>query len=213
MHATPYLLSFYLFLGTNMGALVAFILYKMPMMKAQYLNLLCGVVLSALLVIELIPHALEEYGPISVAFGASLGVLMCMCLHELLEGIPSLAYRSALFLTVAVAIHNVPAGLALGSALDDQILSTSFIAAMLVHQIPEGLAIMAALLLSGRRRLPWLLFFIFSVLLSGIFLFSSNLGHSLELPFKSNGLILGTAIGFLLFTAVWEFLLKNITSH
>lgn len=209
MHAMPYLLSFYLFLGTNFGALAAVALYKIPKVKTPHLYIFCGVVLTALLAFELIPHALEEYGFISVAFGASLGVLACMCLHDMFEDISSQAYRSALFIVVAIAIHNIPAGLAIGSTLENERLSASFIVATIIHQIPEGLAIMTALLLSGKRRLSFFLFFIFSILLSGIFLFFSNAGHWLELPYKSNGLILGTAIGFLLFTAIWEFLLTK----
>jgi ZIP family zinc transporter len=209
MHAVPYLLSFYLFLGTNSGALVACVIYKTPKIKAPHLYLLCGVVLTALLVLELIPHALKEYGFISVTFGASLGVLICMGLHHLMAGTLSPTYRPALFLVAAIAVHNIPAGLAIGSTLDNQILSTSFITAMMIHQIPEGLAVMASLLLSDRRRLSLLVFFLFSVLLSGVFLFFSILGHSLALPIKLNGLILGIAIGLLLFTALWEFLFKK----
>ncbi|OKL37938.1 ZIP family metal transporter [Domibacillus mangrovi] len=209
MHTVSYLLSFYLFLGTNVGALVACILYKIPKIKAPHLYLLCGLVLTALLVLELIPHALKEYGFISVAFGASLGVLICMGLHDVMEGKSSPTYRPAFFLIASIAVHNIPTGLAIGSTVDHPILSTSFIAAMMIHQIPEGLAIMASLLLSDRKRLSILVFFLFSVLLSGIFFFFSILGHSLALPIKLNGLILGIAIGFLLFTAVWEFLFKK----
>jgi zinc transporter, ZIP family len=211
MHALPYsyLLSFYLFLGTNVGALTAVIFYKIPKVKALHLYTFCGLVLTGLLAFELVPHALEEYGFISVAFGTSLGILICTCLHGLLEDESPHSYRPALFVVSAIAIHNIPAGLATGSTLDSGILSVSFIAAIVIHQIPEGLAIMTALLLSGRKRLSFLLFFLFSVLLSGIFLFFTNIGHSLELPLQSNGLLLGIAIGFLLFTAVWEFLFKK----
>ncbi|WP_050179655.1 ZIP family metal transporter [Domibacillus robiginosus] len=209
MHAMPYLLSFYLFLGTNVGALAAVTLYKIPKVKAPHLYIFCGIVLTALLAFELIPHAMEEYGFINVAFGASLGVLICICLHGLFEDVSSQAYRSVLFIVVAIAIHNIPAGLAIGSTLENETLSGSFIVATIVHQIPEGLAIMTALLLSGKRFLSLFLFFLFSLLLSGIFLFFSNAGHLAELPWKSNGLILGTAIGFLLFTALIEFLFKK----
>lgn len=205
----PYVISLYLFLGTNLGALAAFLLYKIPKIKASHLYVLCGVVLIALLALELIPHALEEYSLISIAFGTSLGVLSCMCLHGLFEGVSSSAYRPALFITLAIAIHNIPAGWAIGSTLDNEQFTTSFIAATVIHQIPEGLAIMTSLLLSRRRRLPLILFILFSLLLSGIFLFFSILGHSVVLPWKSNGLILGTAIGFLLFTALSEFLFKK----
>lgn len=205
----PYVISLYLFLGTIAGALAAFLLYKVPKIKASHLYVLCGVVLTALLALELIPHALEEYSFISVAFGASLGVLSCMCLHDLFKGVSSSTYRPALFITMAIAIHNIPAGLAIGSTLDNEQFTASFIVATVIHQIPEGLAIMTSLLLCGRRRMPIILFFIFSILLSGIFLFFSSIGHSLELPEKSNGLLLGTAIGFLLFTALVEFLFKQ----
>jgi len=205
----PYVISLYLFLGTNAGALAAFLFYKVPKIKASHLYVLCGVILTALLALELIPHALEEYSFISVAFGASLGVLSCMCLHGLFKGVSSSTYRPALFITMAIAIHNIPAGLAIGSTLDNEQFTASFIVATVIHQIPEGLAIMTSLLLSGRRRMPIILFFIFSILLSGIFLFFSSIGHSLELPEKSNGLLLGTAIGFLLFTALVEFLFKK----
>lgn len=209
MHAMPYLLSFYLFLGTNIGALAALILYKIPKVKGPHLYVLCGIVLTAFLALELIPHALEEYGFISVAFGASMGVLACMCLHDLFEDVSSQVYRPALVITVAIAIHNIPAGLAIGSTLDNEGLSTAFIAVTVIHQIPEGLAIMTALLLSGKKQISILLFFILSLLLSYIFLFFSRIGHSLALSSKLNGLILGIAIGFLFFTAVWEFLLKK----
>ena len=110
MHAMPYLLSFYLFLGTNVGALVAVVLYKLPKVKAPHLYVFCGVVLIALLAFELIPHALAEYGFISVAFGASLCMLICLCLHGLFEDVPSQAYRSAFLIVFAIAVHNVPAG-------------------------------------------------------------------------------------------------------
>lgn len=209
MYAVSYLLSFYLFLGTNLGALVACVIYKIPKIKAAHLYVLCGLILTALLVLELIPHALKEYGFISVAFGASLGVLTCIGLHGFMEDKSSPAYRPVFFLIAAIAVHNIPAGFAIGSTLDNQHLSTSFITAMMLHQIPEGLAIMASLLLSDKKHLSLPAFFLFSVLLSVVFLICSILGHSLALPMKLNGLILGLAIGFLLFTAIWEFLIKK----
>ncbi|OMP65636.1 ZIP family metal transporter [Domibacillus epiphyticus] len=210
MIGLPFLLSFYLFLGINIGALTAFVLYKIPKLKAQHLYFLCGFVLIALLVLELIPHATQEYGLISVLFGASLGVLICLFLHGLFERLsPSKAYQPSLFIIVGIAVHNIPAGLAIGTALDNELLSASFIAALLLHQIPEGLAIMASLLLSVGERLPFLLFFITSILLSGTFLVFSNIGQSMAVPLRFNGVIFGIAIGFLLFTALWDFLLKK----
>ncbi|MGG6447680.1 ZIP family metal transporter [Pseudobacillus badius] len=209
MSTANYLLSFYIFLGTSFGAFIALILYKFPRIKVQHLYLFCGGVLVGLIILELIPHSITEFGLVSITLGTSLGILLCICLHNLFDHLPSFRYRAALFLVTAIAIHNIPTGLATGSTLDNQLLSSSFVTAILLHQVPEGLAIMVSLLNSERKQFNFSIFLSFCFIISGFFLLFSIIGSLLDLTLKLNGLILGIAIGFLSFTAIREFILAT----
>ncbi|MFL0365167.1 ZIP family metal transporter [Pseudobacillus sp. 179-B 2D1 NHS] len=209
MSTANYLLSCYIFLGTSFGALVALFLYKFSRIKVQHLYLLCGGVLVGLIMLELVPHSVTEFGLISIVLGTSLGILLCICLHNFFDQLPSFRYRSVVFLVTAITVHNIPTGLAIGSTLDNQLLSSSFVTAILLHQVPEGLAIMVSLLNSRRQQFNFSLFLSICLILSGFFLLFSIMGSFLDLTLKLNGLILGISIGFLSFTAVWEFIIAT----
>lgn len=156
--------------ATVLGALLGFLLGRCRFIKEDaMLSLAGGVMLSAALVGLLLP-ALEAGAPLPWA-SLLLGVLCGgLCLQGLEATLPFL-YRlaglggdhlhnarvsSALLLVAAIAVHNLPEGLAAGVSfgtgnIGDAITVAAGIA---LQNLPEGMAIIAPMLGAGisRRR-------------------------------------------------------------
>jgi ZIP family zinc transporter len=59
-------------------------------------------------------------------------------------------YAMGVFVLIGIGLHNLPEGLAIGSALvENQRMALSLALLMLVHDVPEGVAVCLPLRLSG----------------------------------------------------------------
>ncbi|MCL2809393.1 MAG: ZIP family metal transporter [Treponema sp.] len=126
---------------------------------------------------------LEELGFIGVIIiisGLILGVIIIMCLNRLVDKItklkdddlkmhhtheqlyheslliknPSRMLRSGVLMLLAIALHNVPEGIAIGAGGSFSFQLGAILAIMIaIHNIPEGMAIAAPLLAGGISKL------------------------------------------------------------
>ena len=169
------------------GAVTAVVGGKTDRMIAIFLSLAGGVMISIVL-IELIPEAIE-YSNIWIAVvGLGFGALLVMVLNSFLdkiyssgnpdsklhetfaeffhtEGILSEAVplrkqsllRSGMIMLFAIALHNIPEGLAMGAAgYHDAALGLTLALMIGLHNIPEGMAISAPLISGGLSKLKTL---------------------------------------------------------
>lgn len=160
------------FLATSFGALPAFFLRRMgPRLESMLLGVSAGVMLGATFFSLLLP-ALEEFqgqgfSPILSAVWAGVGLIVGAVLllgfhyvipHEHLlkvEGMESHEDRRAIsrqwLLILAVALHNVPEGLAVGVGLasGDARLGNSLATAIAFQDFPEGWIVAVGLMAIG----------------------------------------------------------------
>jgi ZIP family zinc transporter len=78
--------------------------------------------------------------------------------QQLLQATPEKLHRMGLFTALAIAIHNVPEGLATFlAALDDPALGLAIAVAIALHNIPEGISVSVPIYFAtGKRRRAFL---------------------------------------------------------
>jgi len=172
--------------GMGLGALVSAILLKKPSenMICWLLSFAAGVMVS-IVCFGLVPEAFKLAGIVVSLAGLILGIIIVMGLNRLVDIItkangddlkihhtheelyhesemiqnPAKMLRSGMLMLVAIALHNVPEGIAIGAggSLNFQlgVLLTFMITA---HNIPEGMAIAAPLLAGGINKWKAVLF-------------------------------------------------------
>jgi len=169
--------------GMGLGAAVTAIFgTKTDRMISIFLSLAGGVMLS-IVFIELIPEAIEYSNIWITLIGLALGVLMVLFLHNIMDRIPTSKsskpsesklhdtyveffhssdildkqksmIRSGLIMLFAIALHNVPEGLAMGAAgYHDAALGLTIAIMIGLHNIPEGMAISAPLISGGLSKI------------------------------------------------------------
>ena len=162
--------------GMGLGSIITAIFgSKTDKMVSIFLSLAGGVMISIVL-IELIPEAIEYSNTLITVIGVVLGVLMVMLLNNVMDRVTSSKkqhstvhdsyteffhtegltskkkgmLRSGMIMLFAIALHNIPEGLAMGAAGYVDISLGVTIAIMIgLHNIPEGMAIAAPLISGG----------------------------------------------------------------
>jgi len=166
--------------GMGLGGIISAILLKRPSENVicWLLSFAAGVMVS-IVCFGLIPQAFELAGIIVSISGLVLGVVIVMGLNRLVDVITikkedglkvhhtheelyhesqfiqdrTRMLRSGMLILFAIALHNVPEGIAIGAGgrYDFQL---GFILALMIalHNIPEGMAIAAPLLAGGINK-------------------------------------------------------------
>ena len=164
------------------GAVTAVVGSRTDRMVAIFLSLAGGVMVSIVL-IELIPEAIEYSSMWVTAVGLGLGALLVMVLNYVMDKISSNGnpdsklhetfaeffhsegitdskkgmLRSGMIMLFAIALHNIPEGLAMGAAgYHDAALGFTLALMIGLHNIPEGMAISAPLISGGLSKLKTL---------------------------------------------------------
>jgi zinc transporter, ZIP family len=138
-----------------LGSLVGII--KLPSEKVVlHLLSFAAAILLAVSFMELLPEAVHEAGIILTLVGVVLGVFLfhkiIPHIHLSTKGDP--IKTSSLLIFTGVALHNLPAGILLGSS----ILASSEVAmalaiALIVHNLPEGMLVSASYYKATNSRL------------------------------------------------------------
>ena len=165
--------------GMGLGGVITAIFgTRTDKMISIFLSLAAGV-MASIVFIELIPEAIE-YSNIWVAIiGLALGALMVMVLNNIMDKISRTGkgesklhdsyaeffhsegmlrdkknlLRSGMIMLFAIALHNIPEGLAMGAAgYHDAALGLTLAIMIGLHNIPEGMAISAPLISGGFSR-------------------------------------------------------------
>lgn len=161
--------------GTTIGGIIG-VTFKNTSNKflGFILSLASGLMIS-IVCFDLIPEALEISGIPLIILGILLGVIcMIFCdivvqkkFHEssvMVKNSNSLL-KTGIIVSIGLALHNFPEGLAIGSGFGASIkLGYSLALAILLHDIPEGVS-MAVPMKNGGMKISKVIFY---VVLSGI---------------------------------------------
>ena len=162
------------------GGLVAALLLKRPSEKmiCWLLSFTAGIMVS-IACFGLVPETLVLSNPLVCVFGLILGIVVIMVLNRITDRItetseeklnihhsheelyhacefiknPNQMLRSGIIMIMAIALHNIPEGIAIGAGGAHEFRLGLLLSAMItIHNIPEGMAIAAPLLAGGINR-------------------------------------------------------------
>ena len=167
-------------LGMGLGGIISAVLLKKPSenMICWLLSFAAGVMIS-IVSFGLVPEAIELAGITFTVFGLVCGVVIVMVLNRLVDKItitrkenlkihatpeelyhqsqlisnPKHMLRSGILIFIAIALHNIPEGMAIGAGgSHDSHLGFLLTLMITAHNIPEGMAIAAPLLAGGLNK-------------------------------------------------------------
>ena len=143
---------------------------------------LAGGVMASIVLIELIPEAIEYSNVWVAVIGLALGALMVLVLNNVMDRVTATnksklhesyaeffhsegitdskksMLRSGMIMLFAIALHNIPEGLAMGAAgYHDAALGLTIAIMIGLHNIPEGMAIAAPLISGGFSKVKTLI--------------------------------------------------------
>ena len=166
--------------GMGLGGLISAILLKRPSetMICWLLSFAAGVMIS-IVCFGLIPETLElANAPVSI-LGLALGIVIIMILNRIVDRITETReeklkvhrtheelyhgsqfikdrakmLRSGVLMLIAIGLHNIPEGIAIGAGGTlDYRLGLLLAVMIAIHNVPEGMAIAAPLLAGGINR-------------------------------------------------------------
>lgn len=197
--------------GTGLGSLLS---YGVRYMRASVVPFILSAMTSIIfgfVLMEIVPESVEIGGLLATAIGMFIGVTLIHQFEKwshkvvIITSNPQkdLFLRTGVFLSIAVAIHNFPTGIAMGASfLNSPEAGVQLAIAMILHNIPEGLAIGMPLVLGGISFFFIMFAVIFVAVPTSI---GTYIGAQLGLVWPSFlGLLLGLAVGTLLYVTAFE---------
>lgn len=202
-------LCFSVFFSLLTGVGISIFISKWLKVKIDYILSLCSGVLCGVLFLELIPHSFSEYKPGSVFLGIIVGLLLMMIIDKFMHnnshhgGLDKTA--SFYFLILAITLHNLPSGLALGNHVDHD---GHLFHLVVFHHIPEGMTLMMIYFATSLKLRHLFVSLVFlSLSLYGFTLIGSVFpirnGHFL-------GVLLGMASSTIGYVAIFELFLPSL---
>ena len=165
-------------IGMGLGGVVSALLGKISDKTMCWVLSFAGGVMISVVSFELIPEGIELAGKVIAIIGLILGIAVVAALNRILDkitikngddlenhisqagvyhgnnlgGKPALL-RSGLIMLVAISLHNLPEGIAIGAAgVHDIRLGMVLALVIALHCIPEGMAIGAPLIGGGMSK-------------------------------------------------------------
>ena len=166
--------------GTGLGGLLTAIFGSRTDKVTSIFLAFAGGIMTSIVFFELIPEALLHANMFITIIGLLAGIVLVLVLNNFIDKISGLGYtksklhenykdyfheneliinkknilRSGIMMFFVIGLHNIPEGLAIGTAGGHNItMGTTFALIIAVHNIPEGMAISAPLLSGGVKKL------------------------------------------------------------
>jgi ZIP family zinc transporter len=161
--------------GTTLGGIIGVVIKKNSNKFLSFILAFASGLMMSIICFDLIPEALGISGILSVIIGVIIGIISMIFCDLLVEkkfnvnnikisGKESLL-RTGIIVSIGLAIHNFPEGLAIGSGFGASLkLGLSLAIAICLHDIPEGIS-MAVPMKNGGMKASKVIFY---VILSGV---------------------------------------------
>lgn len=161
--------------GTTIGGIIGVVTKKHSKKFLSFVLAFASGLMMAIICFDLMPEALAISNIVNVIIGILLGISMMIFCDKIVEkkftiedakvNKNNTLLKTGIIVSIGLAIHNFPEGLAIGSGFGASIkLGLSLAIAICLHDIPEGIS-MAIPMKNGGMKKSKVIFF---VLMSGI---------------------------------------------
>lgn len=193
--------------GTTCGGVIGCILNKISNKLLSFILAFASGLMMSIICFDLIPEALEISTLFNVIFGIVIGiVVMFFCdllVQKKFSNNKNRLLKTGIVVSIGLAIHNFPEGLAIGSGFDSSIkLGLSLALAICLHDIPEGISMALPMKNGGMGVLKVVFYVILSGITTGIGAFFGAIIGSISKEIISN--CLSFAAGSMLYIVSGE---------
>ena len=161
--------------GTTLGGILGVVIKKQSYKFLSFFLALASGLMMAVICFDLIPEALEISNILEVIIGVILGIIVMIFCDLLVDkkfsgkvqvhNKQSKLLKTGMIVSIGLAIHNFPEGLAIGSGFESSLkLGLSLAIAICLHDVPEGISMSIPMKNGGMNPLK----VIFYVILSGV---------------------------------------------
>lgn len=161
--------------GTTLGGIIGISFKSTSKKFLSFILSLASGLMMAIVCFDLIPEALEISNLSNMLLGTLLGIIIMIFCNVLVEknlkvkavkmsGINTML-KTGIIVSLGLAIHNFPEGLAIGSGMESSFkLGINLAIAICLHDIPEGISMAVPMKAGGISKAK----IIFYIILSGI---------------------------------------------
>lgn len=201
--------------GTGLGGLASFILRRPSNRLLSVLMHITGGIMLSMVCFHLLPEAFAVHSMAMGLGGLFLGVGFVVVLDRLISSRLSSKegfLKAGILMTVGIAIHNFPEGLAIGSGYaETPALGLGMAALIMMHDLPEGMAMGVPLREGGIGLGRVMLYTILSGVPTGI---GAIVGYAAgAVSTVAVSLSMGSAAGAMLYLVCSELLPQSAKLH
>ena len=161
--------------GTTLGGILGVTIKKNSNKFLSFILSFASGLMMSIICFDLIPEALEISKTFNIFIGLSVGIIMMIFCDVIVDRKFNTSRRfqkdknnllkTGIIVSIGLAIHNFPEGLAIGSGFEASLkLGLSLAIAICLHDIPEGIS-MAIPMKNGGMKAGKIIFY---VILSGV---------------------------------------------
>lgn len=204
-------------LGTSLGAIIALLfVHDNKKILSLILSFTAGIMLS-IVTFDLIYEAIELSNIKMTSFGIFVGTIIVVFMENILYKLQinknhNKFIKSGLLMAIAIAIHNIPEGLAIGSGFmftSDMGFKLAIIISL--HNLPEGIAMATPLKISGFKGVKIIIYSILAGIPTGIGAFFGTILGGISNSFI--GLCFAIAAGTMLYITCGELIPNSKDIH
>ncbi len=195
----------------SIGGIISFVIVRNPQSPMAWLISFSFGLLMFQITARLLPESANLGGWVLTSIGTISGYLLFVLIQSFskrvvilsIDGNNPLQVRSGMLIALAIALHNLPAGFALGSISANKMtfLSDLYLT-MAVHSLPEGIILGLPFAVAGLQPLALFICVTMASFPTGIgALFGMMLGN---IPQGLMSYILGLAVGTMIYVALHE---------
>ncbi len=185
-------------IGTGLGGLSAFLVRNMSNRFLSSILEFSAGLMTAVVCFELLPEAFNLGGTLFTFTGILSGIMIVVLIENALKhsdmfgsSSGSGLRKTGVLMAIAIALHNLPEGFAVGSGFEVSLsLGFTITAAIIIHDIPEGIAMAVPMRVGGFSRIRAFLYTLLSGVPMGI---GALLGAALG---KISDLLTAACLGF-----------------
>lgn len=165
--------------GTTIGGIIGIVTKNHSKKFLSFILAFASGLMMSIICFDLIPEALEISNIISAIIGILLGIAMMIICDKIVEqkftkeridiNKNNVLLKTGIIVSIGLAIHNFPEGLAIGSGFGASIkLGLSLAIAICLHDIPEGISMAIPMKNGGMKKSKVIFFVVMSGITTGI---------------------------------------------